>query len=60
MQNLGGRAAKNAIRIISVLNAYYEDNAYCVRIKSVLAPQETIKSVPVAHLNEALDFSNDC
>ena len=60
MQNLGGRAAKNAIRIISVLNAYYGDNAYCVRIKSVLAPQETMKSVPVAHLNEALDFSNDC
>ena len=27
---------KNAIRIISVLNAYYEDNAYYVRIKGVL------------------------
>ena len=24
---------KNAMRIISVLNAYYGDNAYCVRIK---------------------------
>ena len=29
-------AAKNVIRIISVLNAYYGDNAYCVRIKAVL------------------------
>ena len=27
---------QNAIRVISVLNAYYGDNAYCVRIKSVL------------------------
>ena len=26
----------DAIRIIYVLNAYYGDNAYCVRIKSVL------------------------
>ena len=26
---------KNAMRIISVLNAYYGDNAYCVRIKDV-------------------------
>ena len=26
----------DAIRIISVLNVYYGDNAYCVRIKSVL------------------------
>ena len=26
----------DAIRIISVLNAYYENNAYYVRIKSVL------------------------
>ena len=29
--------AKNVIRIISVLNAYYGTNAYCVRIKGVLA-----------------------
>ena len=29
-------AAKSTIRIISVLNAYYGNNAYCVRIKSVL------------------------
>ena len=28
--------AKNVIRIISVLNAYYGNNAYCVRIKGVL------------------------
>ena len=35
-------------------------NTHYLRIKGVLAPQETIKSVPVAHLNEALDFSNDC
>ena len=28
---------KNVIRIISVLNAYYGNNAYCVRIKSVYA-----------------------
>ena len=28
--------AKNVIRIISVLNAYYGTNAYCVRIKGVL------------------------
>ncbi len=48
------------LRIKCVLQAHHENNAYCVRIKSVLAPQETIKSVPVAHLNEALDFSNDC
>ena len=27
---------KNAMRIISVLNAYYGTNAYCVRIKCVL------------------------
>ena len=31
-------AAKNTIRIISVLNAYYGDNVYCVRIKGVLSP----------------------
>lgn len=29
-------AAKNTIRIISVLNAYYGNNAYYVRIKGVL------------------------
>ena len=29
-------AAKNVIRIISVLNAYYGNNAYYVRIKGVL------------------------
>lgn len=27
--------AQSVIRIISVLNAYYGDNAYCVRIKGV-------------------------
>jgi len=30
-------AAKNAMRIISVLNAYYGNNAYYVRIKGVLS-----------------------
>ena len=34
----GESAIKNVIRIISVLNAYYGNNAYCVRIKGVLAP----------------------
>ena len=29
-------SVKKLIRIISVLNAYYGDNAYCVRIKCVL------------------------
>ena len=29
----------NTIRIISVLNAYYGDSAYCVRIKSVVNQQ---------------------
>ena len=29
-------SAKNAIRIISALNAYYGDNAYCVRVEGVL------------------------
>jgi len=33
----GRTRPKNTIRIISVLNAYYGDNAYCVRIKGVLA-----------------------
>ena len=32
----GESAAKNVIRIISVLNAYYGNNAYYVRIKDVL------------------------
>ena len=64
MQNqndvFGESATKNVIRIISVLKAYYGDNAYYVRIKGVLLPQRTNKYVSVAHLNEALDFSNDC
>lgn len=47
----GEGAAKNTIRIISVLNTYCGDNAYCVRIKGVLAPQETIKSAPIAQLD---------
>ena len=33
-------AAKNVIRIISVLNVYYGNNAYCVRIKGVLLPHK--------------------
>ena len=32
----GRTRPKNTIRIISVLNAYYGTNAYCVRIKGVL------------------------
>lgn len=31
-----GERSQNVIRIISVLNAYYGNNAYCVRIKGVL------------------------
>ena len=46
-----GERRQKVIRIISVLNAYYVDNAYCVRIKGVLAPQETIKSAPIAQLD---------
>ena len=34
-------AIKNAIRIISVLNAYYGNNAYCVRIKGVLEIEQS-------------------
>ena len=34
-------AIKNAIRIISVLNAYYGNNAYYVRIKSVLEIEQS-------------------
>ena len=32
----------NTIRIISVLNAYYGDSAYCVRIKSALGKTFTL------------------
>ena len=32
----GESAAKNVIRIISVLNAYYGNNAYYVRIEGVI------------------------
>ena len=38
--------AKNVIRIISVLNAYYGNNAYCVRIKGVLSPQRAATNAP--------------
>lgn len=34
--------AKNVIRIISVLKAYYGTNAYCVRIKSALGKTFTL------------------
>ena len=39
-------AAKNVIRIISVLNAYYGNNAYYVRIKGVLSPQRAATNAP--------------
>ena len=32
---------QNAIRIVSVLNAYYGNNAYCVRIKGVLEIEQS-------------------
>ena len=45
--------AKNVIRIISVLNAYYGTNAYCVRIRGVLV---LIKAAPMYVNNFFWDF----
>lgn len=41
LNNACKKRSQNVIRIISVLNAYYGDSAYCVRIKSVV--NKTIK-----------------
>ena len=48
-------AAKSTIRIISVLNAYYGNNAYYVRIKGVLLSQRITKYAPVAQLDRVTD-----